>query len=90
MPVLVRPTTRVHESYQAAVAEYQAEGGYPDFDGLDVTTSAAFARHVERLRRDPVRRTDEVSRRLHTLRLSANCVSIFSSSPVSGTRDNRA
>lgn len=42
MPHLTRPTTSVHESYRASVAEYQVDGGYPDFDGLDITSPAAF------------------------------------------------
>jgi hypothetical protein len=53
---LSKPTTRVHASYVAAVREYQAEGGYPDFDGLDVGEPAAFARHVAQLRSNPVPR----------------------------------
>jgi predicted acetyltransferase len=48
------PTVQVHASYLAAVDEYRAEGGYPDFDDLDLDTSAAFARYVDQLRRDPV------------------------------------
>lgn len=35
------------------IAEYRAEGGYPDFDDLDVAEPAAFESYVERLRRDP-------------------------------------
>lgn len=50
------PTVRVHESYLAAVQEYQTEGGYPDFDDLDIATLGAFHRYVDQLQRDPVRR----------------------------------
>lgn len=38
----------------AAVEEYRAEGGYPDFDDLDIDSSAAFANYIAQLRRDPV------------------------------------
>lgn len=54
MARLSQPTVRVRASYLAAVEEYRAEGGYLDFDGLDINTSAAFARYVDQLRRDPV------------------------------------
>jgi predicted acetyltransferase len=53
VPELSSPTTRVHASYLAAVAEYQAEGGYPDFDDLSIDAPEAFALYVEQLRADP-------------------------------------
>ena len=53
VPELSSPTTLVHASYLAAVAEYQAEGGYPDFDGLRIDAPEAFALYVEQLRADP-------------------------------------
>jgi predicted acetyltransferase len=53
VPELVRPTVRVHASYLAAIAEYQAEGGYPDFDGLSVGRPTDFRTYVEQLCRDP-------------------------------------
>ncbi|TKG66274.1 GNAT family N-acetyltransferase [Prauserella endophytica] len=56
MAELIKPTTLVHASYLAAVEEYRAEGGYPDFDDLDIGTVDAFTRYVDQLRRDPVRR----------------------------------
>ena len=50
---LVRPTASVRSSYLAAIAEYRAEGGYPDFDDLEVSDPAAFHAYVEQLCRDP-------------------------------------
>jgi len=50
---LVRPPVGVHASYLAAIAEYQAEGGYPDFDDLEVSDPADFHTYVEQLYRDP-------------------------------------
>ncbi len=32
--VLTRPVTQIFSPYRAAVAEYQNEGGFPDFDGF--------------------------------------------------------
>ena len=48
--VLIRPTTRVFCSYRAAVAEYQAEGKYPDFDGLELSTLENMEHHVKQVR----------------------------------------
>lgn len=53
MPELSSPTTRVHTYYLAAIAEYRAEGGYPDFDNLRIEVPNAFALYVEQLRADP-------------------------------------
>jgi len=48
--VLIRPATRVFCSYRAAVAEYQAEGKYPDFDGLELSTLENMEHHVKQVR----------------------------------------
>lgn len=40
---LSSPTTRAHISCLAAIAKYQAEGGYPDSDDLRIETPGAFA-----------------------------------------------
>ncbi|MBV9847540.1 MAG: hypothetical protein JOZ47_21070 [Kutzneria sp.] len=56
MAELITPSVHVHASYQAAVEEYHDEGGYPDFDDLDIGTAGAFAHYVDQLRRVPVRR----------------------------------
>lgn len=50
---LVRPAAGVHASYLTAISEYRAEGGYPDFDDLEVSDPADFLGYVEQLCRDP-------------------------------------
>lgn len=55
-PCLTPPTKVARSSYLEAAAEYRREGGYPDFDDLDLATlaePAAFAAYVEALRADP-------------------------------------
>lgn len=53
MPELTVPTTRVHASYLRAIAEYQVEGGYPDFDEVILDAPEAFALYVNQLLTDP-------------------------------------
>lgn len=55
MPTLSDPTEAVYSSYLSAVGEYQAEGGYPDFDEVKLDEARDFAAYTERLRRDPRR-----------------------------------
>ena len=50
---LAQPTAEVHVSYLGAGQEYPAEGGYLDFDELDVEEPEQFRAYVQRLRRDP-------------------------------------
>ncbi|ORT46919.1 GNAT family N-acetyltransferase [Frankia sp. KB5] len=51
-PRLSAPTIGVHSSFLEAVEEYRAEGGYPDFEDLEIHEPAAFAAYVAALRRD--------------------------------------
>ncbi len=53
MPELTPPIVGVHRSYLTAIDEYRTEGGYPDFDNLDVNDPQRFALYVHRLRVDP-------------------------------------
>ncbi|MGA5819933.1 GNAT family N-acetyltransferase [Kitasatospora sp. NPDC094028] len=53
MPQLSLPTTRVHASFLGALAEYRAEGCFPEFDALDVTDPRAFAAYVRQSRTAP-------------------------------------
>jgi predicted acetyltransferase len=53
MPELTVPVVGVHVSYLAAIGEYRAEGGYPDFDNLEVEHPERFAAYVRGLRADP-------------------------------------
>lgn len=56
IPRLTLPTTVARSSYLEAAGEYQSEGGYPDFDDLDLAALAephAFAAYVDQLRADP-------------------------------------
>ncbi|MGK4581733.1 GNAT family N-acetyltransferase [Kitasatospora sp. HPMI-4] len=53
MPDLDLPTYDVHASFLGAVAEYRAEGCFPEFDQLDVQNPDAFAAYVDQLRDDP-------------------------------------
>lgn len=62
MPVLNPPPTGVHASYLEAIGEYQAEGGYPAFDGLDVREPETFAAYVvRRYGIDPADQTGETA-----------------------------
>ncbi|ONK13186.1 GNAT family N-acetyltransferase [Streptomyces sp. MP131-18] len=58
MPQLTVPVVNVCRSYLRAIEEYQREGGYPDFDDLDVGEPKAFADYVARLRDDPRRKVE--------------------------------
>lgn len=53
VPELSLPTVEVHESSKLAVAEYRAEGCFPEFDRLDVRHEDDFAAYVDQLVTDP-------------------------------------
>lgn len=55
VPELTSPIVGVHRSYLVAIDEYRAEGGYPDFDNLDVDDPQRFALYIQQLRVDPRR-----------------------------------
>ena len=50
MPQLLPPTTALHASFLAALAEYQREGRYQDLDAALLGDAAAFAQYVQGLR----------------------------------------
>ena len=49
-PQLITPSVQVHHSYAKAVREYQGEGSFPDFNGLDLTSRQAMEEHVAQVR----------------------------------------